>query len=196
MIMIKQMGGIYLLIKVITALSALAFIFFLTSGLSHAQTLTQGKMFDAFQKQYKDVNYDYKNGSLEIDDVQTIHLDQPVKVQSGDKEMQIDTIQRGLAHFKTVRDSIFFKDYRDYAYYSPKNNLILTEADVGSLPQIKSFEKQHTSSVTLELGPIVGLCLLLIIAPLIFAYIWLKFKYNSLDFKLKNGLLDDEVKSY
>ncbi|GGE55197.1 hypothetical protein GCM10011391_37770 [Pullulanibacillus camelliae] len=182
--------------KIITALSSLAFIFFLTSGLSHAETLTQGKMFDAFQKQYKDANYDYKNGSLEINDVQTVNLDQPAKVKSGDKEVQINTIQMGMAHFKTVRDSIFFKDYNDYAYYSPENNLILTEADVGSLPQIKSFEKQHTSSVTLELGPIVGLCLLIVIVPLIFAYIWLRFKYNSLDFKLKNGQLGDGAKSH
>ncbi|GGH89152.1 hypothetical protein JOD43_004492 [Pullulanibacillus pueri] len=177
--------------KCLALLSALSVVLLFVMGTSYAKTVTSGDMFKAFQKQYSDENYDYKKGSLKITDVQTINLNQPITVKNGDKEVTVNQVQIGVAHFKTVRDYIFFKDWKEYAYYAPEQNLILTEGDVTGVSQIKDFEKQHESKVSLELGPIVGLCLLVIIIPLLFAYIWLRFKYNSLDFKLQNGMLEE-----
>ena len=182
--------------KCFAMVSALSVVFLLVLSTSYAQTLTSGDMYKAFNKQYSDENYDFKDKSLKLTDVETLNLSEPVTIKRDDKDITINQIQVGIAHFKTVRDYIFYKNWSEYAYYSPEQKMILTEGDVGTVPQIKDFEKQHEVTVTLALGPIVGLCLLIIIVPLIFAYLWLKFKYNSLDFKLANKLMEPDRRTY
>lgn len=171
--------------KIFASLAAMAVAFFFTFSFSHAETQTSGKMYDAFNKKYSEENYDFKNGSFQLNDVQTFNLDEPIKVKKGDQEYTIDKVQAGMASFKTVRDSIFYKDWNDYAYYAPDQGLILTEGDVMNVKQIKNFEDHHTASVTLELGPIVLLMLLLFAVPFIFGFIWLKTQYNTSEFRLK-----------
>ena len=182
--------------KMLTLFSAVAFAFFFTFSVSHAETATSGKMFDNFNKKYKQENYDYKAGSFQLEDVQTFNLDQPITVKNGNDQVQITKVQAAVAHFQTSRDGIFLKDWKDYAYYAPEANLILTEGDVMNVKQIKAYENQHTTSVKLELGPIVGFMLLIIIIPLLLAYLWTKFGYSTLEFKLKNNLMDPEPKKY
>ncbi|HSU80708.1 MAG TPA: hypothetical protein VLK78_09835 [Candidatus Angelobacter sp.] len=182
--------------KMLTLFSIVAFAFFYTFSVSHAETVTSGKMFDSFNKKYKQENYDYKNGSFQLEDVQTFNLDQPITVKNGNDQVQVTKVQAGIAHFQTSRDGIFKKDWIDYAYYAPEANLILTEGDVMNVKQIKTYEKQHTTSVKLELGPIVGFMLLLVIIPLLLAYFWTKFGYSTLEFRLKNNLLDPDPKRH
>jgi len=176
--------------KILASLAALSVAFFFTFSFSHAETLTSGKMFKAFEKQYKEENYDYKDGSLQLNHVKTINLSEPIKVKKNDKEYTISKITVAIASFKTVRDYIFFKDWNEYAYFAPDEGLILTEGDVMKLTPIQDFQHQYTSNVTLELGPISILMLLVVVIPFIFGLYWKKKKYNSLDFKLKNGLLE------
>lgn len=178
--------------KIATALALMAAAFLFTFNFALAKTATDGKMYAAFDKKYNQEYYDYKKGSLKFEHARTIELSTPIKVKKGDKEYQITKVQAAVASFKTVRDYIFLKDWREYAYYAPEIDQILTEADVMNIPAIKEFEHKYSTNVSLELGPIVGMLILIFIVPLIFGFIWLKFKYNTLDFKLKNGLLEGD----
>lgn len=182
--------------KMLTLFSVVAFAFFYTFSVSHAETVTSGKMYDSFNKKYKQENYDYKAGSLQLQDVQTFNLDQPITVKNGNDQVQVTKVQAAVAHFQTSRDGIFLKDWNDYAYYAPEANLILTEGDVMNVKQIKTFESQHASSVKLELGPIIGFMLLIIIIPLLLAYLWQRYGYSTLEFKLKNHLLEPDPKRH
>lgn len=176
--------------KIIAIVSAVAFTFFFMIGVSHAETATSGKMFDTFQKKYKQDNYDYKDGSLKLKDVQTFKLDQPITVKNGNNEVQVSTVQAAIANFKTVRDGIFFKDWNQYSYYAPEADVILTEGDVMNVQAIKNYENAHPSSVKLELGPICGYLALIFLVPVIVAFIYSRRGYSSLEFKLKNNLLN------
>ncbi|MFC4618300.1 hypothetical protein ACFO4N_06095 [Camelliibacillus cellulosilyticus] len=178
--------------KCFAGLAAAAVAFFFTFNFSHAENVGHGKMYDTFLKKYKEENYDFKKGSLKLEHVQTINLDNPITVKVGTKDEQITQIQVAIGHFKTVRDGIFYKDWKDYAYYAPEIGQVLTEGDVMNVKAIKDFQNKYSSGVSLQLGAITGLLFLFFIIPLIFAYIWLKFKYNSMDFKLKNGMLQTE----
>ncbi len=176
--------------KSLATLSAVALAFFFLFSVSEAATLTTGKMFDTFLNKYKTENYDFKPGSFSLQDAQTFTLDKPITIKKGTDQVQVTKIQAAIAHFKTVRDGIFFKDWIDYAYYSPETDTVLTEGDVMNIQAIKQYEAAHHTSVKLELGPIVGLLLLLFIVPMIFGLIWSRTRYSSLEFKLKNNLLD------
>jgi hypothetical protein len=182
-------GGKRMVKKFFTGLAAMAVAFFFTFSFSHAETVTS-KMYDAFNKKYSDENYDFKKGSLDFDHVQTFDLSEPIKVKKGDKEYTISKVTAATASFKTVRDYIFYKDWNEYAYYAPDENLILTEGDVMNIKQVQDFQNQYTSKVSLELGPIVLMMLLILVVPFIFGFIWLKYKYNTLEFKLKNNLME------
>ncbi|WEG13860.1 hypothetical protein PU629_05700 [Pullulanibacillus sp. KACC 23026] len=183
------------MVKKITALlSAVAIAFFFVFGVSHAETVTSGKMFKTFNSQYKQANYDYKSGSLKLEDAKTFKLDKPIKVKNGNDEVQVTTVQAAVAHFKTMRDGIFFKDWKDYAYYAPDAGVVLTEGDVMNIPAIKAYEKAHSTSVRLELGPISGFLALIIIVPIIAAFVLSRRGYSSLEFKLNNNLIEPAKK--
>jgi len=171
--------------KILAGLTLLSAAFFFTFGISHAETVTSGDMYKAFEKQYKTANYDFKDGSLELHHVKTINLDQPIKVKKDNKEYTISKITVAVASYKTVRDYIFLKDWNEYAYYAPEEGLILTEGDVMNITRVQDFQHQYDSFVRLELGPIVLLMLLVIIVPVSFGWYWKKKKYNTLDFRLK-----------
>jgi len=167
--------------KILASLAALSVAFFFTFSFSHAES----KMYNAFEKQYKEENYDFKDGSLKLSHTQTINLDQPIKVKKNNKKYTISKINVAVASFKTVRDYIFFKDWNEYAYYAPDEGLILTEGDVMKIKQVQDFQHQYTSNVTLELGPMAILMLLIVVIPFLFGLYWKKKKYNTLDFRLK-----------
>ncbi|MGV3489000.1 MAG: hypothetical protein ACO1OC_10490 [Tuberibacillus sp.] len=170
--------------KLLASFAALSVAFFFTFSFSHAETASS-KMEKAFEKQYKEENYDFKNGSLELNHVQTINLDKPIKVKKNNKTYKISKITVATASFKTERDYIFFKDWNEYAYFAPDENLILTEGDVMKINQVKEFQKKYDSKVTLELGPIMIFMILIVVIPFAFGLYWKKKKYNSLDFKIK-----------
>lgn len=186
--------GVTMVKKIVASLSAVAFAFFVMFGVSHAETLTSGNMFDTFQKKYKQDNYDYQSGSLSLQDYQTFQLSQPITVKKGTKKVQVSIIRGAVAHFKTVRDGIFFKDWKEYAYYAPKADAILTEGDVMTIKAVQTYESKHPTSVKLELGPIVGFMLLIIIIPIAVAFFWSKTRYSTLEFRLKNNLLEPDSK--
>lgn len=181
--------------KIIALLSALAFTFFFMFSFSHAaDTLTSGKMFDTFHNKYKQANYDYKSDSLKLENYQTFTLSKPITVKKGTSSIKVNKIEAAVAHFKTIRDGIFLKDWKDYAYYAPQADVVLTEGDVMSIKSINNYESQHPTSVKLELGPIVGLLLLVILIPLLVGFFWSKARYSSLEFKLKNNLMEPDPK--
>ena len=180
--------------KIFSCLAALFIAFFFTFSFSHAESVTSGKMYDAFHKKFSDENYDFKVGTFQLNDFQTFNLSEPIQVTKDGKVYTISKVQAAMASFKTVRDSIFLKDWNEYTYYAPDEGLILTEGDVMNVPQIKDFQNSHKASVSLELGPIIFLLLLLFIIPLVFGFIWLKTQYNTLEFKLQNRLFEQDAR--
>ncbi|MFC7393588.1 hypothetical protein [Scopulibacillus cellulosilyticus] len=178
--------------KLFVTFSAVMMVFFSAFGFVEARTVTSGKMYNEINKQNKTGHYDYKNGSLQLQHVEQINLSKPVKVDKAGKKVKITKLTAAVASYKTVRDKIFYKDWNDYVYYAPEINQVLTPGDVNSIPAVKDFQKKYTSSVTLELGPILGLLALLIIVPIIFLIIWNKKKFSTLEYKIYNGLVDTE----
>lgn len=181
--------------KLIATFSVTFMILFGVLGFADAATVNKGKMHDIMQDQYKTAHYDFKAGTLELQHVKSFNLDEPITVKKGGKDVKVDKVTAAVASFKTVRDNIFYKDWKEYVFYAPEIDQVLTLGDVNKTKTLKDYQAKYVSSVTLELGPISWILALIIIVPAIFIFIWYKYKYTVLGYKLKNNLVDDPDRS-
>ncbi|TCP26661.1 hypothetical protein EV207_11994 [Scopulibacillus darangshiensis] len=180
--------------KIMAMFTAACMVFFGIIGFAGAASTDKAKMHKVMDKQYKTAHYDYKKGTLDLQHVKTFNLDKPIKVKKNGKDVEVNKVIAAVATFKTVRDYIFYKDWKEFVFYAPKIDQVLTLGDVNNVGVLKDYQNKYNSKVSLELGPILGILALIIIIPAIFIFIWYKYRYSVLGYKLDNNLIDDPNK--
>lgn len=182
-------GGNHMFKKVFAILfsSMLAFIGFV--GFAHAATpQVTDKMTKHYLDQFKSDHYDYAKGSLKFTNVEQINLNKPIEIKQGDNTIEVTKVTAAVATFKTVRDKIFFKDWKQTVFYSTDQNIALTTGDTLGVKQLQKYSDQNPSGVSMELWAIGTLLLLVFVIPAAFVFIWSKYQYSTLGFKIKNKL--------
>ncbi|WP_085523069.1 hypothetical protein [Tuberibacillus sp. Marseille-P3662] len=181
--------------KYLAGLFAAFLVFFGSYQFSNAETVTDGKMYETFKEHTSNEHYDFKEGSFKLTNVKTYNLSEPLTVKQGEKKVKINQVKAAVAKFKTVRDYIFFKNYSEHVYFAPNQEMTLKEADLKKHEQMKGhvqeFKNAHPVNISLSYGPIIGVMALIIIVPLIFLFIWHKYKYSTMRFKRENNLAGD-----
>lgn len=167
----------------IAAMMAVFVMVFAFAGLVSAQT-TSGKMYKAVEEQVSGDHYDYDKGSLTLNHVKTVHLDQPVD--------KVNTVQMAVAEYKTVRDNIFFTSHKETVAFDPDHNQILQDKTTAKIDAVKSYENQYGSESSHQgVWKIVVFMLLILVIPGLFAFVWAKRQHSVLSYKLENDLFDD-----
>ncbi len=178
--------------KTLTVMFAAVLMFLMGAlGLAQASAAGNSQMADALSNNYKSAHYDYKEGSFKLQHVKTFQLSDPIKVKKDGKDVEVTKVTAAVATFKTVRDYIFYKDWKEFAFYAPDIDQVLTLGDVSKVKALQDYQKKYQSSVSLELGPILLLMAFLFIIPIIVLIIWSKTRYSVMGYKVENNLLDD-----
>jgi len=169
--------------KTVAALTAMLVVFFAFIGTVSAET-APSKMYKAVNKQLKQGNYDYDNGSLKLTHVKTIHLNKPVN--------KVKTLTLAVANYKTVRDNIFFADHHDAVYYDPDSNQMVSIQTALKINQVGKYQDQYKNILGnyVQITTILILLLFLLLVPGYFAYVWAKRRHSVLSYRLENNLFD------
>lgn len=173
--------------KIMAVGLAFIFMFFSLIGASmvSAAADVSPDMKKAVEKNLSQEHYDYDKGSLALEHVKTVNLDQPI----GEN---ISTVKMAVAEYNTVRDSIFYSSHKQIVYYAPgENGKVLKLADVSDLGPAQQYKEQYKdiTGTKMHLSVILPLCVLILLVPGFFAFIWAKQQYSVLKYKLKNNLL-------
>ncbi|KSU83608.1 hypothetical protein QUF79_19100 [Fictibacillus enclensis] len=167
--------------KIFALFSVFTLVFSFASIASAAGATAEMKA--AIEKGLKDAHYDYKKGSIEISDVQT--------VPNEDKKLNTSEIVVGMGSYKTKRDNIFSFTHKEIVFYNPKDNKMLTEQEVAKAgPELQKYKKDHESETGTKMDYVVVLLLLalVLLVPLYLLTIWEKGQYLTTKFKIKNNL--------
>lgn len=168
--------------KSIAAIMAVFVMLFSFAGLVSAQT-SSGKMYKAVEEKVSGDHYDYDKGTLSLNHVKTVHLDQPVD--------KVNTVQMAVAEYKTVRDHIFFTSHKETVAYDPDHNQILQDKTTARIDAVKSYEHQYGDEASHQgMWDIIIFMLLILLIPGLIAFVWAKRQHSVLSYKLENDLFD------
>lgn len=167
---------------------AIMLILMCFSGLASAKTLASSEMVKTYQKQFSQGHYDYAKGSFKLSHAEDITLSKPISVKQGDSNVQVTHVIAAYATFKTVRDHIFYKDWKQTVFYAPDQQIALSIGQTNNVKELKKYDNQYPSGVSMELWSIGSLLLLLLLIPALFVFVWSKYQYSTLEFKIKNKL--------
>ncbi|MFC0187826.1 hypothetical protein ACFFJY_05965 [Fictibacillus aquaticus] len=172
--------------KLMSLLSLFALVLMFATGVSAAEASKE--MTTTIEKGLKDKHKDFKEGSLELSDVQTF--------SNGDSELEATEIVGAVATYKTVRDNVFSFDRTEIVYFNPDKKEMLTEQAVAKAnPDIVKYSKSHKNDVGVHMDWIVVTLLLsiIILVPLYILTVWEKRQYLTTEFKLANNLYNQQA---
>lgn len=169
--------------KSFAALMAVFVMFVVFIGTASANT-APSDMYKAVNKELKQGNYDYDNGSLVLKHVKTVHLNKPVKKMS--------TLIMAIAQYNTVRDNIFFNSHRDAVFYSPDTNQIVPLQTAAKISAVSKYQDQYKNIIgeNVHVTNVLILLIFILLIPAFLALVWSKRRHSVLSYKLENHLFD------
>ncbi|WP_214846907.1 hypothetical protein [Exiguobacterium sp. s193] len=155
---------------------SLAFVTALFLALSIGQSvfaaIDTSAMEKALDEELKSSHYDYKKGSVEIEDPKTF---------TGEKG---EEIIGGIAVIETVRDGIFITIKREIHFYNTESKEMLTNADAAKVDGVKEYIDKNSNNLHQKVVywlPVL-LMLLLIAVPAIVLYIVVPRLYSTSEY--------------
>jgi hypothetical protein len=134
------------------------------------------------EKHLNEAHYDYKNGSLEVGNVEPITVNDP--------DGKISDVWAAHVSYQTYRDNIFYFDHTEVVYYDVNNEQILSAMDAAKFQPLVDFKEQYKGELgkKMNLGAILGLLALILIIPGLLMFVWGKQVYSTSKFKVNNNL--------
>lgn len=172
--------------KIFALLSVFTLVFSFASFASAAES-ADPQMKAAIEKGLKEKHYDYKNGSIELSNLET--------VPNEDNKLGTSEIVVGMGSYETLRDNVFTFKHEDIVYYNPKDKKMLTEQEVAkSGAAVQKYKKDHEDQVGTHMDFVVVLVILafVFLVPLYLLTVWEKGQYLTTKFKIKNNLYNQE----
>lgn len=155
---------------------SLAFVTALFLALSIGQSvfaaIDTSAMKKALDEELKSSHYDYKKGSVEIEDPKTF------------TDEKGEEVIGGIAVIKTVRDGIFITIKREIHFYNTKSGEMLTNADAAKVDGVKEYIDKNSDNLHQKVVywlPVL-LMLLLIGIPAIVLYIVVPRLYSTSEY--------------
>lgn len=155
---------------------SLAFVTALFLALSIGQSvfaaIDTSSMQKALDEDLKSTHYDYKKGSVEIEDPKTF---------TGEKGEQIIG---GIAVIETVRDGIFITIKREIHFYNADSGKLLTSADAAKVKGVKEYIDSNSDNLHQKVVywlPML-LMLLIIAVPAIMLYVVVPRLYSTSEY--------------
>ncbi|ASI36102.1 MULTISPECIES: hypothetical protein [Exiguobacterium] len=155
---------------------SLAFVTALFLALSIGQSvfaaIDTSAMEKALDEELKSSHYDYKKGSVEIEDPKTF---------TGEKG---EEIIGGIAVIETVRDGIFITIKREIHFYNTESKEMLTNADAAKVDGVKEYIDKNSNNLQQKVVywlPML-LMILLIAVPAIVLYVVVPRLYSTSEY--------------
>lgn len=163
----------------IAAFAMMMFCLFPTAASAEDQD-----MYHAIDKKLADEHYDYDEGSLALQKVETANLDQPVE--------GISTLKMAVADYQTVRDNVFYKSHKDVVFYSPDTGDVVPTEKAGQIDAALAYQDAHQDETgsNVKVTAVLLFLSLILIVPGLIAFIWAKRHFSVLTYKLENNLLE------
>ncbi|RBW71427.1 hypothetical protein [Bacillus taeanensis] len=160
------------------------------SGVASAETASK-EMTKAISANLEEQHSDYVQGSLSLENVE--------EVQVNDSEKDFNSVVLAVAHYKTVRDNIFFTNRAEVVYFDAANNTVLGQADVATIEAAANYKDVHSEELGSHLDMWVITLLNLVVPLLIMAfimYLWEPRQYLTTRFKIANKLYNGHHQSF
>jgi hypothetical protein len=176
--------------KRLFALLTVIFVIVSMSGVASAETASN-EMTEAISANLEEQHHDYVQGSLVLEDVE--------EIQVNDSEKDFNSVVLAVAHYKTVRDNIFFTNRAELVYFDAENNTVLGQADVATVEAAANYKEAHNEELGSHLDMWVITLLNLVIPLLAMAfimYVWEPRQYLTTRFKIANKLYNGHHQSF
>lgn len=155
---------------------SLAFVTALFLALSIGQSVLAAvdtsEMTKALNEELPTTHYDYKKGSVEIEDPKTFTNEKGEEVIGG------------IAVIKTVRDGIFITIKREIHFFNADSGKLLTNADAAKVDGVKEYIDSNSDNLHQKVVywlPVL-LMLLIIAVPAIVLYIVVPRLYSTSEY--------------
>lgn len=149
-----------------------ALFFALSIGQSVFAAIDTSAMEKALDEDLKSTHYDYKKGSVEIEDPKTF---------TGEKGEQVIG---GIAVLETVRDGIFITIKREIHFFNADSGKLLTNADAAKIDGVKGYIDSNSDNLKQKVVywlPML-LMILLIAVPAVILYVVVPRLYSTTEY--------------
>lgn len=149
-----------------------ALFFALSIGQSVFAAIDTSAMEKALDEDLKSTHYDYKKGSVEVEDPKTF---------TGEKGEQVIG---GIAVLETVRDGIFITIKREIHFFNADSGKLLTSADAAKIDGVKGYIDSNSDNLKQKVVywlPML-LMILLIAVPAVILYVVVPRLYSTTEY--------------
>ncbi|OAN14718.1 hypothetical protein [Exiguobacterium undae] len=149
-----------------------ALFFALSIGQSVFAAIDTSAMEKALDEDLKSTHYDYKKGSVEVEDPKTF---------TGEKGEQVIG---GIAVLETVRDGIFITIKREIHFFNADSGKLLTNADAAKIDGVKGYIDSNSDNLKQKVVywlPML-LMILLIAVPAVILYVVVPRLYSTTEY--------------